>query len=137
MQKLVPATASALAILSLSLVTSSAYALRCGTDLVLVGDRAHEVREHCGEPVSVIATTDEVTTFASVGRYGRYGTAVTRSIAVETWLYDFGPTRFMEELRFENGVLVRMTTLGYGTRRSSIDRLPWRTRPVAIVPRRA
>ena len=39
---------------------------------------------------------------------------VVISIAVEEWIYNFGPHRLMHLLRFENGYLVRMGTLGYG-----------------------
>jgi hypothetical protein len=124
MRTLVPAL-----LLALWLAPSPAAAFWCRGYLVLEGDRAHEVRARCGEPASVIATTEETTTF--VGGRGRVdgtgvfgGTAVSRTIAVETWIYDFGPTRFMEELRFENGVLVRLTRLGYGTRRSSVETPP-------------
>lgn len=112
--------------LVLWLAASPASAFWCRGSLVLEGDRAHEVRARCGEPASIVATTEEITTFVGgrsrVDRTGVYGgTSVSRTIAVETWIYDFGPTRFMEELRFENGVLVRLTRLGYGTRRSSIE----------------
>ena len=35
-------------------------------------------------------------------------------IAVETWTYNLGPSSFMRRLRFEDGELVNIETLGYG-----------------------
>jgi hypothetical protein len=35
-------------------------------------------------------------------------------IPVEVWTYNFGPDRFMQRIRFENGVIVRIESLGYG-----------------------
>lgn len=35
-------------------------------------------------------------------------------IPVEVWTYNFGPSRLMQRIRFENGVVVRIESLGYG-----------------------
>jgi len=35
-------------------------------------------------------------------------------IPVEMWTYNFGPDRLMQRIRFENGVVVRIESLGYG-----------------------
>ncbi len=35
-------------------------------------------------------------------------------IPVEIWTYNFGPQRLMQRIRFENGVIVKMESLGYG-----------------------
>lgn len=32
---------------------------------------------------------------------------------VETWIYNFGPDRLIQSIRFENGVVVRIESLGY------------------------
>jgi hypothetical protein len=35
-------------------------------------------------------------------------------VSVEAWVYNFGPNKLMRRLRFENGVLAQIETLGYG-----------------------
>ena len=116
----------ALLLSPLVLFASPARAFWCNGYLVLEGDRMHEVRERCGEPASVVARTDSHTTYLGGGvvRGGVVfgGSSRTTTVAVEIWVYDFGRTRFMEELRFEDGVLRTLTRLGRGTRRTERDR---------------
>jgi len=99
--------------------TPSASALDCGQRLVVRGDREAYVRAVCGEPQSAMTRTETRT----VGGYNRVGEgtvtfgATTITIQVDTWIYDFGPSRFMEELTFENGVLTTSRPIGPGTPR--------------------
>jgi hypothetical protein len=127
MRHVTTAILSLTAALSVSLVTSSALAFRCGGRVIEAGDRIHEVRARCGEPASIVTSAEEHTTFAATGGSGgRFrsaigGTAVTRTIAIETWIYDRGPSRAMVELRFRDGILVSITRLGRGVRRGAIE----------------
>jgi hypothetical protein len=107
------------AALAFTALASPAQAFWCGTSLVLEGDSIVRIRDLCGEPASAITTTESRTTFVggTSGVGGFAGTAVTRTVQIDILVYDFGPTRFMEELRFENGVLVSTRALGRGTRR--------------------
>ena len=89
-----------------------AEAMRCSGRLASPGDMALSVRAICGEPAQIVRTTER--RLASVGRGGIYARAVMIEIQVELWTYNLGPHRFMRQLRFENGVLVRERTLGYG-----------------------
>ncbi|HZF14895.1 MAG TPA: DUF2845 domain-containing protein [Steroidobacteraceae bacterium] len=96
------------------LASSPAFAFRCGNKLVLEGDTRSEVINKCGEP-------DEVTrkTMLRAPIYWYYGTPITVGgvdieIPVEIWLYNLGPSRLMQRLRFEDGELVDIETLGYG-----------------------
>lgn len=65
--------------------------LRCGSYLVSVGDPGYEVETRCGRPSY------------------RYYTANG-----DIWVYNFGPSRFLEQLRFLNGRLVDISSHGYG-----------------------
>jgi hypothetical protein len=85
---------------------ATAHALDCGMRLVTPGDAMYYVQTVCGPPDSV--STDII---PIGGLYGRRGT-----LTVVVWVYDFGPSRTMEELRFENGVLRTVRSLGPGTR---------------------
>ena len=35
-------------------------------------------------------------------------------VPVESWVYNFGPNKFMRKVRFENGIVADIETLGYG-----------------------
>lgn len=101
---------------------SSASALDCGQRLVVRGDREAYVRSVCGEPQSASTRTETRT----VGGYNRtapgvatYG-ATTVTVQIDTWIYDFGPSRFMEELTFENGILTISRPIGPGTPRPAL-----------------
>ncbi|MBP1149950.1 MULTISPECIES: DUF2845 domain-containing protein [Methylocaldum] len=97
--------------LYLSLSAPSAWALRCGSLLVDTGDYKLEVLRKCGEPVF----TDSRIELRYVKLYGsglELGQYVP--VMIDEWTYDFGPNRFVQLLRFENGRLVDIESLGYG-----------------------
>lgn len=78
---------------------SQASSLRCGSQLISVGDRTFEVQQKCGTPVSqdVIGTKE---TFNNTYRK-------SEEVRVEEWIY--GPDHGMYQyLRFEGGRLVRI-----------------------------
>ena len=130
----------ALSFVTLLATAGEAHALRCGTRLVELGDTQIYVREICGEPTQEMTRTESRTrTVGTALVRGRlFATdSVTETVQVDTWIYDFGRTRFMEELVFENGRLRSIQALGYGTgagrRRRSALPLPDPTAPVAIL----
>ena len=111
---------AALALCAATLLTgSTAFAMRCDNRLVVDGDAPSRVRSLCGDPAD--ATTRVESRSITVHRRLSDGTIVSESVMVsvqvEVWVYDFGPRRFMRELTFEDGRLVRIRTLGYGTAR--------------------
>lgn len=89
-------------LLVLCLMAAQAHALRCGNKLVDRGDRKHKVLHACGEPTYRDAYERPIP-----GAYFLFN-------QVDVWTYNFGPRRFMYELIFEQGVLVRINQLGYG-----------------------
>ena len=105
---------SALLILLLALAgTDSAFAMRCGQNVILRGIHKIEVLQKCGEP----DFADE--------RYGISGSRLRHpgrtldierfeDILIEEWIYNFGPRRFKQYLRFENGILREIRDLEYG-----------------------
>jgi hypothetical protein len=102
-------------ILACLMAAVNAYGLRCGNDLVDVGDRKIDVLKKCGEPV---ITDDwyEENTFRRSQDVERLGEGKRRSVMVhvEEWTYNFGPTRFMYILTFKNGELVEIKTGDHG-----------------------
>ncbi len=72
-----------------------AAALRCGNELVSVGEPKFRVKEACGPPTAI-----------KVLGYGHYDYQAARAI----WYYDFGPNRLLRILHFRNGRLRRIKT---------------------------
>ena len=101
-------------LLFLILFSTSAMALRCGNRLVIEGDSQFSVIRACGKPAF------ENTYYETKYRYFQgirsgYGREV--SIKIDEWTYNFGRTRLVYTLIFENGYLVDIKTdQGYGYR---------------------
>lgn len=107
--------ASALACAALAFaLPAHADGFSCGNRVVTDGMTSGEVRAVCGEPAQV--TSKAILRRAVVWRYGRpyYAGDGEVEVVVETWIYNFGPMRLMRKLRFEDGVLQDVDTLGYG-----------------------
>jgi hypothetical protein len=101
---------------AIALSTGTAHALSCDGRLVEVGDSEAYVRSVCGEPTLVHTRTEMRTAFVGAPYYGyAVGYAQTVPVQVDVLVYDFGPTRFVDELTFENGVLRADRIAGYGT----------------------
>jgi len=93
--------------------------MRCGNDLVGLGDHPIEVLAKCGEPAYV----DErviyhVKKIDHKHPHGRRDAHVQKEthvpVSTEAWVYNFGPNRFMQEAWFVDGRLERVRTLGRG-----------------------
>ena len=93
---------------------AQASGFSCGTRVVTDGMEQIEVRAACGEPAQVTRTS--ILRRPVIWRHGRpwYVGEDVVPVPVETWVYNFGPTRLMRKLRFEDGVLKDVETLGYG-----------------------
>jgi hypothetical protein len=100
----------------LGLIASSpAFAFRCGGKLVLEGDSRAEVVAKCGEPADIVVQRSEYRRpiLWSDGRPYYIGGGFVE-VPVESWVYNLGPNKLMRRLRFENGVVTNIETLGYG-----------------------
>lgn len=117
----------AVAILVGSMVVLAAHdamALRCGTQVVAVGDFTAEVVSACGEPDHVEVWQEErIFRDFSTYRSDAYGEDLHRNrepflvkqqVIVERWTYNFGNTRLIRYLRFENGRLVDIEVGDHG-----------------------
>jgi hypothetical protein len=86
---------------------------RCGVHLVDPGMQIFEVRDACGEPEQV--TRSAIQRPEVIWLHGRpFTSGAYIDVAVETWVYNFGSSRLMQQLRFENSVLVEVNALDYG-----------------------
>jgi hypothetical protein len=89
---------------------AAADSFRCGSKLLTDGDPLDKVAALCGEPTSV-ERREILRPY-----YFRRGHPFhsTYEVTVEYWTYNFGPNKLMRRLRFEDGLLVDVETLGHG-----------------------
>ena len=94
--------------------TASADNMRCGSKLLGNGDPRAKVRQFCGEPTDVQTRSIlRRPTFNFGGRTLSYGDGYVE-VPVEIWTYNFGPYKLMRQVRFVDGVVDEIETLGYG-----------------------
>ncbi|MBW1993184.1 MAG: DUF2845 domain-containing protein [Deltaproteobacteria bacterium] len=100
----------------------SAFALRCGNRLVCVGDTKSKMLHLCGEPDNVEIWHEELISaysyrpYRSDWEYRQHLDPVLLKelITIEKWEYNYGPSRFVRFLIFENGILKRIISGDYG-----------------------
>ena len=100
------------AVAGLGPLSSEAQALQCGTSIVVLGDSMAAVRARCGEPTSSETRYETRTEWIVPPSPGFAGQSRTITIEVVVWVYDFGAGRFVEQLEFRDGALVRMRPVG-------------------------
>ncbi len=93
--------------------------LRCGRELVTTGDYQAEVYDKCGQPESIETHSEYVSQATNARIHSRnfssgIGQQRIREIKVEEWIYNFGRRHLMHYLRFENGRLTYIESLGRG-----------------------
>jgi hypothetical protein len=93
---------------------AAADSFPCGSKVVTAGMADAEVRAACGDPTEV--RRDSILRRPTIWRQGRPVVVGDERVPVpvERWLYNFGPNQLMLRLRFDDGVLVEVETLGYG-----------------------
>lgn len=93
------------ALLLMGLSSFSLAGMRCGTELVQLGDNFTRVEDACGEPDDRYHVG---TKYVEQTRRDRYGNEATlaHAILVDVWVYKRGSSQFTRMLYFENGVLV-------------------------------
>jgi len=101
-------------IVLLSCTGAFADAMRCGSRIVRDGDTLTAVHDLCGEPsdVQTRAILRRPSYFVGGQRY-YFGDAMVE-VPVEIWTYNFGPYKLMRRIRFVDGLVEEIETLGYG-----------------------
>jgi Protein of unknown function (DUF2845) len=97
-------------------VPSPAFAdgMRCGSDLVHDGDGRAKVLRLCGEPTDVENRSIMRRPYYQRGGRTFYYGHEQVAVPVEIWTYNFGPSKFMRRIRFVDGLIEEIETLGYG-----------------------
>jgi hypothetical protein len=103
--------------LLLSAAADAKGGLRCSHRLITQGDPVARLLSLCGDPVQV----DHATVVRRVPVFHRPGARTVhpgaieyREIVVQRWVYNFGPRRFMREVRIEDGKVESIERLGRG-----------------------
>ncbi len=96
---------------------ATADSFRCGTKLMSDGDSSDKVEALCGPPTSIQRRDilRPVYWNRGVGYHSSY------EVSIEYWTYNLGPSKLMVRLRFEDGLLVDVETLGHGYHSASND----------------
>ena len=93
---------------------AEADGLRCGSRLVREGDPVSQVREFCGDPADIQTKTIlRRPYFERLGRRIYLGDTL-EEVPVEIWTYNFGPYKLQRRVRFIDGLVDDIETLGYG-----------------------
>ena len=93
---------------------ANVYGLRCGNNLVDVGDPKIEVLRKCGKPDIIDRWDEEEVIAGSAADQIGEGRRTRVFANVEQWTYNFGPTRFLYILTFRNGKLAEIKTGDHG-----------------------
>ncbi len=99
----------------LAALPGPAECLRCGNNLVDIGDEKIDVLRKCGEPTLVDQWEEEETLIKSP-EFNRLGEMKRKRLYVpgEKWVYNFGPTRFIYIVIFKKGVVTEIQTGDHG-----------------------
>jgi hypothetical protein len=101
----------------------AADSMRCGSRLISAGDPREKVLNECGQPSDVETWEEERFDYFDrpppsriYKEFERYGGAyrVRSFIRVEVWTYNYGPSRFIDYVRLENGKVRKIYSGGYG-----------------------
>jgi len=99
-----------------------AHGFRCGTRVISVGDSKIKVLSECGEPTHVDMWEEErilrhfrrPNYLDEESEHYREPLLVKQYVIIERWTYNLGTLKFIRYLRFENGILVKITTGEHG-----------------------
>jgi len=93
---------------------ATAQSIRCADKIISTGTTRAQVAALCGDPAQV----DHKSVFKGIATAvgGQQNSVANASveIQIEVWTYNFGPNKLMQRIRFEDGVIVRIESLGYG-----------------------
>jgi hypothetical protein len=85
---------------------------RCGQLAFHLGDSTFDVLSRCGEPA--LREEKQVTSSASGPDGAGPVVGGSAGATLEVWTYNLGPRSFIRHLEFDDGILVRIETGGYG-----------------------
>jgi hypothetical protein len=105
-------------LLLLSVSPTTALGFYCDRSIINEGKSIDYVLEKCGQPSYSQEHTEYRVLRYTPPDYPYPGMVEERAIPIiiQEWKYNFGPNRFMRYLRFENGILKEIESIGRGYR---------------------
>ena len=104
-----------LALAVLGCIPSLAMAgIRCGNQIIDKGTSSAEVAALCGNPAQVDRSVSYIGGATTVVGQPNLIAGAGVQVQIEVWTYNFGPDMLMERIRFADGVVVNIESLGYG-----------------------
>jgi len=91
-----------------------AQSIRCGTKIIGVGATRGEIIAKCGEPTQVERKVAYTGGSISTGGQPSLTSGTTVEVQIEVWTYNFGSNKLMQRVVLEDGIVVRIESLGYG-----------------------
>ena len=101
-------------IATLLILASPALAFRCGTHLIREGDHYLQVLRQCGQPSIAEQFLQERLFSRRIHQLTPARRFTSEGLIIHLWTYNFGAQKFMRQLRFEDGILVRIEKIDYG-----------------------
>ncbi|MGH3429198.1 MAG: DUF2845 domain-containing protein [Terriglobales bacterium] len=92
----------------------TAQSVVCAGKIIDEGISQMEVTAKCGTPAQVDHRTKTLVAAIGTGTQLTYIAGSSDDVQVDVWTYNFGPSRLMQRIWFENGVVTRVESLGYG-----------------------
>jgi hypothetical protein len=87
-----------------------ADSMRCGSRIVKEEDTMEKVLEVCGEPATKERTwIQRAPQYELGGQY--YSFPGTEDVPVDLWTYDLGSNKFLQQVRFIDGIVDSIVTL--------------------------
>jgi len=100
-------------VVMLVVTIGSALALDCHGRLVVIGASPWEVKERCGEPTAIEDVMKHIPqrAYDLISQTSLY---ILVPVQQSIWTYNFGSTRLLYYLTFQEGKLIDITTGDYG-----------------------
>jgi hypothetical protein len=108
--------------------SQASWAFICNSNVIDTGLNKAEVLSKCGPPSTREQRTEQRTMRIRSSGYPTTGPSSpggvpgpmveqerTVVLHIEEWVYNFGPNQFMQRLVFEDGLLINVRDLGYGS----------------------
>src|SRR5262249_47724016 len=86
--------------------------IRCSDRIISEGSSRFEIQALCGDPQQVEQKTIFNNVATGVPNAAGIVAGTSVEVHVELWTYNFGPNKLMQRIRFEDGVVVRIESLG-------------------------
>jgi hypothetical protein len=112
MNRLVTAAFAVLLVMAVSdaAFTADTGTMRCRGGIVSIGDTVGDLLGKCGQPFYTTQREEKRVEGGGRGSHERFIT----TIAIDDWLFNFGPNEFQYQVLLANGRVARIESLGYG-----------------------